>query len=52
MVSKKLEKLKIGHEEQEILIKHNVNTIGAIVLGKLHDKLNSTCKTLTNYSNL
>jgi hypothetical protein len=52
MVSKKLEKLKIGREEQEIVIKHNFSTIGAIVLGKLHDNLNSICKTLINYSNL
>ncbi len=52
MMSKKLEKLKIGHEEQEIVIKHNFNTNDAKVLAKLHDNLNSTCKTLTNYSNL
>ncbi len=33
MVSKKFEKLKIGHEEQEIVIKHNFSTTSAIVSG-------------------
>jgi hypothetical protein len=32
MVSKKLEKLKIGHEEQKIVLKHNISTTSAIVL--------------------
>jgi hypothetical protein len=31
------EKLKIGYKEQEIVIKHNFNNNGVILLKSLHD---------------
>jgi len=40
MVPMKLEKLKIEYEKKEIVVKHNFNNSGAIVLKNLHN-LNS-----------
>jgi len=38
----KLEGLKMGHEKQEIVIKHNLNNNGVIMLLNLHDNLSPT----------
>jgi hypothetical protein len=44
--------IKIGYKEQEIVIKHNFNNHGIILLKSLHDNSNSIYNTFTNYSNL
>jgi hypothetical protein len=46
------EKLKIGFEEQEIVIKHNFNNNGVILLKSLHDNLNSIYNTLVGTRDL